>query len=181
MPTQPPSPFADPTDPAAVRAWLAERGPNVVAVRAWSTRLHTHLGSTCSVPALGTPAWVDLADTDLRKLTAAAVPAAAQLAYWTRGAVADRLRGELDEFATAIRRALTDIAADVSLGWADGGYSVGPSHAELVRRRNTFRCRHCQTDSYGAFPCPHGCEERARQAQRDDAAAALVADRRSVA
>src|SRR4051794_16555287 len=113
----------NPTDVDAVRAWLAARLPDVpavhmwladlpdvAAVRMWSRRL---LADVDSVPALGSPAWLSLSDQDPRKLAAAIPPAVAHLTAATPAAIADRLRHELDEFATAWRRALKETSADV--------------------------------------------------------------------
>ncbi|WP_291412706.1 DUF2742 domain-containing protein [Actinophytocola sp.] len=133
----------DPADPVAVRAWLDDHAPHIAAVRAWSVRLLAPLESAGAVPELGTPAWVTLADTDPRKLAAALRPALAYLLDGTPAAVTDRLRTELDAFATAWRRAHKEASAELSRYVADRGYSVGPSHAELDRRRQLTSTAPC--------------------------------------
>ncbi len=134
----------NPTDLAAIRRWLAEHTPDVTAVRTWAMRVLARVETVSPVPDLGSPAWAGLADTDARKLAAALPPALTQLAEQTPAAVAARLRTELDDYATAWRRSLTDLHADVSRGWHDLAYGIGPSHAELVRRRSNFPCGQCR-------------------------------------
>lgn len=134
----------NPTDLAAIRRWLAEHMPDVTTVRTWAVRVLARVETVSPVPDLGSSAWAELADTDVRKLAAALPPALTQLAARTPAAVAARLRAELDDHATAWRRSLTDLHVDVSRGWHDLGYGVGPSHAELVRRRNSFPCGQCR-------------------------------------
>ena len=143
-PTTLPAERPQPTDLAAIRRWLAEHAPDVDAVRAWTVRVLARIESVNTVPELGSPAWAALADTDARKLAAALRPALAHLDESTPAATAMRLRAELDEQATAWRRSLAELHADVSTGWHDLGYGVGPSHAELVRRRNAFPCGQCR-------------------------------------
>jgi hypothetical protein len=133
-----------PTDLAAIRRWLAEHTPDVDAVRTWAGRVLERLESANTVPELGSPEWAALADTDVRKLAGAIRPALAYLIEQTPAAIADRLRAELDERATAWRRSLAELHADLSTGWHDLGYGIGPSHAEIVRRRNTFPCGQCR-------------------------------------
>ena len=42
----------------------------------------------------------------------------------------------------------------MATGWHDLGYSVGPSHAELVRRRTTFPCGQCRRPlRFGVTSC----------------------------
>jgi hypothetical protein len=133
-----------PTDLPAIRRWLAAHAPDVDAVRTWARHVLARLESAGTVPELGSPAWVELADADVRKLAAALRPALAQLMERTPAAIAERLRAELDERATAWRRSFAELHADVSTGWHELGYGIGPSHAELVRRRNTFPCGQCR-------------------------------------
>src|SRR4051794_37785362 len=134
----------DPTDIAAIRRWLAEHAPDVDAVRSWAARVLTRVESVSAVPELGSPAWAALADTDARKLTAALHPALAQLMERTPAAIAERLRAELDERATAWRRSLAELHSDLAAGWHERGYGIGPSHAELVRLRSTRPCGQCR-------------------------------------
>ncbi|MFL6127232.1 hypothetical protein [Actinophytocola sp.] len=139
---------------AAVRRWLAEHTPDVDEVRAWTARVLARVESVSVVPALGSPTWSALADTDARKLTAALRPALAQLVERTPAAVAERLRAELDDRATAWRRSIVELHADIAAGWHDLGYGIGPSHAELVRRRSTFPCGQCRRPlRLGATAC----------------------------
>lgn len=134
----------NPADVAAVRRWLAEHTPDVDAVRTWATRVLARVESLSAVPELGSPAWAALADTDARKLAAALRPALAQLVERTPAAIATRLRAELDDRATAWRHSLAELHADLSEGWHDHGYGIGPSHAELARRRATYPCGRCR-------------------------------------
>lgn len=134
------TPLPDPTDVDAVRGWLANRMPNVDAVRAWAGRL---LAVLAPVPMLGSAEWLALAELDPRKIAAAVGPAVAHLAESTPAAVASRLRIELDEFATAWRRAHREASADVSRARTDLGYGIGPSHAELARRRQLTTMAPC--------------------------------------
>lgn len=131
----------NPADVAAVRRWLAAHTPDVDAVRAWTVRVLTGVES---VPELGSPSWATLADTDTRKLAAALRPALAQLADRTPPAIAARLRAELDDHATAWRRSLAELHTDLSQGWHALGYGIGPSHADLTRRRSTYPCGQCR-------------------------------------
>jgi hypothetical protein len=96
------------------------------------------------VPELGSPEWAALADTDARKLIAALRPALAQLVGRTPAAISALLRAELDDPATAWRRSLAELRTDLARGWHELGYGAGPSHAELVRRRNTRPCGPCR-------------------------------------
>lgn len=134
----------NPTDAAAVRRWLTEHTPDVDAVQAWATRVLGRVEAVAAVPELGSPAWTALADTDTRKLAAALRPALAQLVGRTPAAISARLRAELDDRATAWRRSLAELHADLSQGWHDLGYGIGPSQAELVRRRTTHPCGQCR-------------------------------------
>lgn len=134
----------NPIDLAAVRRWLAAHTLDVDAVRTWAVRVLARAESVSPVPDLGSPAWTELADTDIRKLAAALPLALTQLADQTPAAVAARLRAELDDHATAWRRSLAELHADVSRGWHDLAYGTGPSHAELVRRRSSFPCGQCR-------------------------------------
>jgi hypothetical protein len=131
-----------PPDLPAIRRWLAEHAPDVDEVRSWTGRVLTRLEAIGTVPALGSPDWATLADTDARKLAAALSPALAHLVDRTPAAIAERLRAELDAHAREWRRALVDAHADVAQGWR--GYGIGPSHAELDRRRYTFPCGQCR-------------------------------------
>lgn len=147
----------DPTDLHAVRAWLAHHTPVLPAVRAWIARTTNPCGvtaggyaapagsaGTCSVPVFGTTAWVALPDEDPRKLAAALHTAYAHLADQTTAAVSRRVRAELDETARALRQAVTDMSNAMSGGTpGGGGRFVGPSHAELERRRYSYPCRGC--------------------------------------
>jgi hypothetical protein len=147
----------NPTDVAAIRRWLAEHAPDIDAVRTWTGRVLDRLGT---VPDLGSPTWAALADTDARKLAAAIRPAFAQLTERTPAAIAERLRVELDERVTAWRRSLAELHADVATGWHDLGYGIGPSHAELVRRRTTYPCGQCrQPLRFGVTACACGWRE----------------------
>jgi hypothetical protein len=132
-----------PTDLAAIRRWLAEHAPDMDAVRTWTRRVLTGLEAAGAVPELGSPAWATLADTDARKLAAALRPALARLEASTPAAIAERLRAELDAHAAEWRRSLAELHADLSEGWRALGYGVGPSHAELERRRYTYPCGQC--------------------------------------
>lgn len=134
----------NPTDLTAIRYWLAEHAPDVDAVPSWTTRVLVRVESVTPVPELGSPPWTALADTDARKLAAALRPALAQLVDRTPAVVAARLRDELDDRATAWRRSLAELHADLAQGRHDLGYGVGPSHAELVRRRTTHPCGQCR-------------------------------------
>ena len=133
----------NPADVAAVRRWLAERTPDLDMVRTWAARVLARVESVSVVPDLGSPAWTALADTDARKLAAALRPALAQLVERTPSAIATRLRTELDDHATTWRRSLAELHADMSGAWHELGYGVGPSYAEIVRRRNTYPCGQC--------------------------------------
>lgn len=128
----PPPLVTDPTDVNAVRAWLAVHSPNVDAVRAWATGVLADLGP---VPALGTAAWVALADTDPRKLAAALAPAVARLLENTPAAVAMRLRRELlaEDRAVAERFKAASVALSTAQDWTRAARR--PSFAELERRR----------------------------------------------
>lgn len=144
----------DPTNVDAVRAWLAKRRPDVDAVRAWAHQMLADLGP---VPALGSAEWLALAEQDPRKLAAAVRPALAHLVDSTPDAIAARMRVELDAFATAWRRAHKEASAAVSRARTDLGYGIGPSHVELVRRRQlttTARCQACGTAVALAHPLP---------------------------
>jgi hypothetical protein len=147
-----------PTDLTAVRRCLAQGAPNVGAVRAWTRRVLADHGGrgggADAVPALGSRAWCALPDGDPRKLAAAVRPALAQLEYWEPAAIADRLRTELDEFATAWRRACVEASHDLS---GAGRWGVGPTHADLVRRRqlaSTEPCGTCGTAVTLVHPLP---------------------------
>jgi hypothetical protein len=133
------APLPDPTDVDAVRAWLADRRPDVDAVRTWARRL---LEDLAPVPALGSAEWVTLSDQDPRKLAAAIRPALAHLVDSTPDAIAARLRVELDAFATAWRMAFSEASGEISRAMA--GLTTGPSHAELVRRRQLTTAASCQ-------------------------------------
>ncbi|MFL6122581.1 hypothetical protein [Actinophytocola sp.] len=109
------------------------------------------------MPALGTPEWLALAERDPRKLAAALRPALAYLIESTPDAIAARLRDELDWFATEWRRAHKEASAEISRARTDLGYGVGPSHAELVRRRqltSTAPCGACGTTVTLVHPLP---------------------------
>lgn len=131
----------NPTDLTAVRRWLAEHTPDVREVGAWTARVLHRMGA---IPDLGSPEWTALADTDTRKLAAALRPALAQLLENTPGAIRVRLRREFDDRATAWRCSIVELHADLSRGWHDLGYGIGPSHADLVRRRDTYPCGQCR-------------------------------------
>jgi hypothetical protein len=96
------------------------------------------------VPELGSAAWATLADTDTRKLAAALRPALAQLVDRTPDVIAAQLRAELDARATVWRHSLVELHNDLSQGWHDLGYGVGPTHTELVHRRTTYPCGQCR-------------------------------------
>lgn len=147
-------PLPDPTKVETVRAWLADRRPDMDAVRAWADQLLTALAP---VPALGRAEWLALDERDPRKLAAAIRPALAYLVESTPEAIAARLRAELDEFATTWRRAHKEASADISRARTDLGYGIGPSHAELVRRRrltSTAPCGACGTAVTLIHPLP---------------------------
>jgi hypothetical protein len=84
------------------------------------------------------------------------IAALVHVADSVREAVAARLRAELDAFATAVRRMFAEADNDLRRAKVELGYSTGPSHAELVRRRATHRCRLCDAVVLGSGPCP-GC------------------------
>lgn len=148
------TPLPNPTNVDAVRVWLANRRPDVDAVRTWAHRL---LADIAPVPALGSAEWLALTECDPRKLAAAARPALAYLIESTPDAIAARLRDELDWFATEWRRAHKEASAEVSRARTDLGYGIGPSHAELVRRRqltSTAPCQACGAVVVLAHPLP---------------------------
>ncbi|MFL6144342.1 MAG: DUF2742 domain-containing protein [Labedaea sp.] len=147
------SPWPNPTDLTAIRAWLRANAPDPDAVRQWVHRTITARPAG-RVPLLGSPAWQALPDTDPRKHAALVHAALAHLAEHTPAAVAARLRRELDEFATSVRRMFTEADNDLRRARVELGYSTGPTHAELVRRRNTYHCHACGTRYHGAIPCP---------------------------
>jgi hypothetical protein len=152
--TSPSVPLPDPTKVEALRTWLADHRADLNAVRAWADQLLTALAP---VPALGRAEWLALDERDPRKLAAAIRPALAYLVESTPEAIAARLRAELDEFATAWRRAHKEASADVSRARTDLGYGIGPSHAELVRRRqltSTVSCGTCDTAVTLLHPLP---------------------------
>jgi hypothetical protein len=145
-------PLPDPTKVETVRAWLADRRPDLDAVRAWADQLLTDLAP---VPALGRAEWLALDERDPRKLAAAIRPALAYLVESTPEAIAARLRAELDEFATAWRRTFRETSWDISRAMTNLG--TGPSHAELVRRRqltSTVPCGTCGTAVTLVHPLP---------------------------
>jgi uncharacterized protein DUF2742 len=131
-----------PTDLRAVRAWLAARQPDLSAVRAWVLPLLAAANRYGPIPDLGGPAWRDLPNSDPRKLAALIRPALAWLAESTPAATAARLRRELDDIDTVCLRRLRMASQDLSTGFDSS--TVGPSYAELVRRRNTFPCTNCR-------------------------------------
>lgn len=57
--------------------------------------------------------------------------------YWTREAIAERLRAELDMYDRIWLERWKAMTADMSRTWDAARYCTGPSHAELQRRRNT--------------------------------------------
>lgn len=142
----------NPTNVDAVRAWLADRRRDVDAVQAWARRL---LADLPLVPALGSAEWLALAEQDPRKLAAAVRPALAHLVDSTPDVIAARMRIELDAFATAWRRVHKEASAEMSRARTDLGYGIGPSYAELVRRRqltSTAPCGVCGTAVTLAHP-----------------------------
>lgn len=131
-----------PTDLHAVRAWLAARQPDITKVKAWALPLLAIANRNGPIPDFGGPAWSALPDTDSRKLAALIRPALARLAESTPAAIAAELRRELDDIDTVFLRRLRMASWDVSAGM--GPVRVGPTYAELARRRNTFPCTTCR-------------------------------------
>jgi hypothetical protein len=92
-----------------------------------------------------------------RKLAALVITALADLHANTPTAIAERLRRELDDHATSIRAMFVNAHNDVSevaRARREAGYTTGPSHADLVRRRACLHCPTCRTNlAYGASQC----------------------------
>ena len=161
--------FPHPTDMAAVRAWVANHQPDPKAVHRWARPILTAAHRAGSIPLLGTAEWCALPHRDPRKLAALVITALADLHANTPTAIAERLRRELDDYATSIRRMFVNAHNDVSeaaRARRDTGYTTGPSHAELVRRRACLHCPTCRTNlPYDASQCatcdwaPHTAEQ----------------------
>jgi hypothetical protein len=144
----------NPTDIAAVRTWVAAHQADLPAVKAWAAPMLNAAHRAGPVPILGETAWRALPDSDPRKIGAALIAALVHVADSTPQAVATRLRAELDAFATAIRRMFAEAENDLRRAKVELGYSTGPSHVELVRRRATHRCWLCGATVLGSIPCP---------------------------
>jgi hypothetical protein len=150
-----PTNLPNPLDVGAVRAWLTDRAPAVPAVRAWTSRLLADFAPDGWVPALGTPAWCALNDTDPRKVAAALTPALARLVETTPAAVALRLRHELAAENRAVVNRIKAASLDLSAAQDWTHAARRPSFAELERRRADVpptrpRCLPCAAWE----PCP---------------------------
>jgi hypothetical protein len=144
------------TDMAAVHSWVATHQADLPAVKTWAAPMLNAAHRVGPVPILGETSWRALPDNDPRKIGAALIAALIHVADSTPQAVATRLRAELDALATAVRRMFAEADNDLRRAKVELGYSTGPSHAELVRRRATHRCRLCDATVLGSGPCP-GC------------------------
>lgn len=149
-----PQALANPTDLVAVRAWLADHQTDLPAVERWAAPALGAANREGQIPSIGGPSWRALPDRDPRKLGAALTAALIHAAESTPDATAMRLRSELDTFATAVRRMYADADSEIRRAKAELGYSTGPSHAELVRRRARHRCWPCGATVTGSGPCP---------------------------
>jgi hypothetical protein len=149
-----PARFPHPADIPAVRAWNAAHRPELAAVRQWAAPLLAAARQIGPTPPLGTLAWQALPTRDPRKLAAAVAAAVEQVADTSPTAIAERLRTELDEFATAVRRMFADAACQVNFARVERGYSTGPSHARLVHLRGLAHCPYCHTNHPHDIPCP---------------------------
>ncbi len=125
----------NPADPAAVRAWLADRQPDPDAVRQWATRRLPAAGRPGPVPAPGSPQWCALDDHDPRKALAVIHAALAWIADRTPEATADRLRAELDHGDQIRAALLKDMARDLSDAADWSRIASGPTARQLAQRR----------------------------------------------
>lgn len=82
-------------------------------------------------PEYGTPEWHTLPADHPDRNRAVWQAAEAWRRYWTRQAIAERLRAELDMVDRATLERFKAASADVSRAWDMTVHCVGPSHLEL--------------------------------------------------
>jgi len=129
----------------------------MAAVSCWRARFLATIAAAGPVPALGSPAWVALPDTDPRKTAAAVGPAVAYLIDNTQAVIESRLRGELAAIDHAVVARIRTASWDLS-GAQDWRHAAHcPSHADLVRRRSQAVCVRCGAEhGFTDTHCP-GC------------------------
>jgi hypothetical protein len=109
----------------------ADRSPH--DVHRWAGPLLAEARQTGPIPLVGSPGWSRLADDDPRKWGAVVLGALAWVSEATPAATARRLRAELDDADRAVAQRLKDAATDLSAAYTWS--AIGPTHAELERRR----------------------------------------------
>ncbi|SES20617.1 DUF2742 domain-containing protein [Actinokineospora terrae] len=137
-------PWLSPSDPAAIRAYLATHRPSPAAVRSWAGRVLANRAPRGPVPLAGTPEWGALDDHDPRKLHGALIAAVAYIDESTPAAISARLRREMELVDQAAAQRLRDSVSELHGSRGFGGW-WHPDHATLVRLRATHPCEQCRT------------------------------------
>ncbi len=108
-----------------------DRSPHDVSQ--WAAQLLTAARHAGPIPLVGSPDWCRLAEGDPRKWGAVVIGALAWVSETTPAATAERLRAELDEIDQVVAERFKAAACELSAArmWS----AVGPTHAELERRR----------------------------------------------
>jgi hypothetical protein len=101
--------------------------------RRWAGPLLAEARQAGPLPTVGSHNWCRLADDDPRKWAAVVRAALAWVSECTPASTADRLRTEFDEIDRAVTERFKAAACELSAAhtWS----AVGPTHAEVERRR----------------------------------------------
>jgi hypothetical protein len=120
-------------------------------------------------PEYGSLAWHALPVDDPDRDRAVWQAAEAWRRYWTREAIAERLRRELDLIDRVTLERFKEASADVSRAWDMSARCTGPSHAELQRRRRLtswLPCGVCGEQVELVHPLPDDLAEHLPDASR---------------
>ena len=108
-------------------------------MRRWAASLLAAASQAGPTPLAGSPDWCGLAEDDPRKWAAVVRAALVWVSESTPAATARRLAAELDGIDQAVAERFKAASADLSTACTWG--AIGPTHAELERRRAALPLR----------------------------------------